>query len=943
MSKLNELAQIGQSVWLDDIRRFFITSGELKGWIDRGLRGVTSNPSIFQRAIQGSADYDEDLKRLSGKNKSPMEVYETLALEDIAMAADLFLPVYEETDGLDGYVSIEVNPLLAHAAAGTVQEAKRLFETLHRPNVMIKVPATLSGISAVSELIGSGVNVNATLLFSTEYYKAVASAYLKGLEKLSEKGPNVKGGHGVDRVASVASFFISRVDTAVDRELDQIGNRDLRGKIAIANAKAAYVEFTDIFRNARYKALAEKGARVQRLLWGSTGTKNPVYPDTLYVDQLIGPDTVNTIPPATLNRFLDHGTVAITLPEGLETAQSQLTGLVGLGIDLKAITRRLQDEGVEAFSRSFQSMITGIFEKMNRLKAGKKAYLGRLGDFQAPAEKTIEKIRDHRIINRIWRHDHTVWQPDPKEIGNRLGWLHSPEVMEDAIPDIHSLVDEVRNAGYTRALLLGMGGSSLAPEMFRFTFGVKHGYMDLAILDSTDPGTVLEYTRKFKTAETLYIVSTKSGGTVETLSFLKYFYNHAADTLGIATAGEHFIAITDPGSSLEAMAKELNFRRTFLNDPDIGGRYSALSFFGMVPAGLIGMDLAVFLERAARMACNCEGFNCPVSGDNSGAWLGAVIGGLANRGRDKLTLITSPAVSPFGAWVEQLIAESTGKDGKGILPVSGEMLAAPDIYADDRFFVYLRLEGDDTHDSGIDSLEEAGFPVVQLNLRDLYDLGGEIFRWEMATAVAGYLLKINPFDQPNVESAKVLARRMVESYRKDGKLPELLSTLRSKGIRVYSEFAAGSLGEMLGKFLSQAESGENEGAGRSYVAIQAYVPPGPEIDAALQLFRTEIQTRYRLATTVGYGPRFLHSTGQLHKGDGGHGLFIQITADMAEDVSIPDRAGDQTSSISFGTLKTAQALGDREALLSAGRKVIRFHLGKDVAGGLKQLSTDLAR
>jgi transaldolase/glucose-6-phosphate isomerase len=938
MSKLDELAQIGQSVWLDDIRRSFALSGELKRRIDKGLRGVTSNPFIFSRAIGGSADYDEDLNRLGDKNKSEKEIYEALVLKDIALAADLLRPVYEKTDGLDGYASLEV-PLLAHDTAGTVYEAKRFFETLQRPNVMIKVPATPAGIPAIAELIGSGVNVNVTLLFSIENYKAVAAAYLKGLEKLSEKGRTVKGGHGVARVASVASFFISRVDTAVDRELEKIGNKDLRGKIAIANAKAAYIEFKDIFRGSRYKALAGKGARVQRLLWGSTGTKNPVYPDTLYVDQLIGPDTVNAMPHATLNSFLDHGTVSVSLPEGLEVAKSQLIELSDLGIDLKAITRKIQDQEVAAFSRPFESLMVSISEKRARMKAGKKTCSAQLGGFQASVENALKKIRDNQIINRIWRHDHTVWKTDPSEISNRLGWLHSPELMADSIPEIRDLAEEVRNAGYSRALLLGMGGSSLAPEMFRFAFGVDPGNMDLSILDSTDPGTVMECARKFKPAESLYIVSTKSGGTVETLSFMKYFYNHAADILGMENTGKHFIAITDPGSSLESLAKELKFRKIFLNDPNIGGRYSALSFFGLVPAGLIGIDLTALLERAAGIAVNCEGGNCPVAGDNTGAWLGAVIGELAKAGRDKLTLITSPAISHFGAWVEQLIAESTGKDGKGILPVNDEMLAAPGIYANDRLFVYLRLEEDGTHDSKIQSLAEAGFPVIQLNLRDLYDLGGEIFRWEMATAVAGYLLNINPFDQPNVESAKISARQMIDTYRKEGKLPEGSPTLQSKGISVYSEFASNSLGEALHHFLSQAEPGKNEAAGRGYVAIQAYLQPSPKTDEALRFFRTGIQTHYRLATTVGYGPRFLHSTGQLHKGDGGHGLFVQITADMTEDVAIPDRVGSRTSSISFGTLKMAQALGDRQALLDGGRKIIRFHLGKDVADGLKQLAT----
>ncbi len=942
MSKLHELAQLGQSIWYDYIRRSFLTSGEFQELIDKGLRGVTSNPSIFEKAIAGSSDYDDDLRQLVKEDKSVDKIYEVLALKDISLAADLLRPVYDKTNGLDGYVSLEVSPLLAHDTQKTISEAKRLFEALHRPNIMIKVPATPAGIPAITELIGTGVNVNVTLIFGLENYKAVADAYLKGLERLSSEGPSVAGGHKVDSIASVASFFVSRVDSAVDQALERKDHKELQGKIAIANAKAAYVEFQNIFSGTRWEDLAKKGARAQRTLWASTGTKNPLYADTLYVDQLIGPETVNTVPPATLNSFLDHGTISPTMTSGVEEATSQLDQIKALGIDLSEITKKLQSDGVTAFAKSFDSLMESISEKRDRLLAGKKGYSASLGEFNSAVENTLMQIRDHKIMNRIWAHDHTVWKDDPADIANRLGWLHSPDVMKDAIPEISALVEEVRAAGFTNALLLGMGGSSLAPEMFRFTFGVKEGYLDLAVLDSTDPGAVLEYANRLDPAKSLFIVSTKSGGTVETTSFMKYFYNQVSDALGPEKTGEHFIAITDPGSSLETTAKELNFRKTFLNDPNIGGRYSALSFFGLVPAALIGMDIDSLLERAAIMACNSEGCNCPVSGDNAGAWLGAIIGELAKAGRDKLTLITSPAISHFGAWVEQLIAESTGKEGKGILPVDGESLAAAATYANDRLFVYLRLENDSTHDAKLKELSDAGHPVVQINLQDLYDLGGECFRWEMATIVAGHLLEINPFDQPNVESAKILARQMVSAYQEEGRLPELTPSLEADGILVYASFSASNLEEAFNTFLAQANPGDNESSGRSYLTLQAYVKPSDDTYAALKELRTECQTKNRMATTLGYGPRFLHSTGQLHKGDGGHGLFIQITADMPEDCPIPDHAGGEESSISFGTLKMAQALGDRQALIDGGRNVIRFHIGKNVVSGLRQLVRVLA-
>lgn len=580
-------------------------------------------------------------------------------------------------------------------------------------------------------------------------------------------------------------------------------------------------------------------------------------------------------------------------------------------------------------------------EKRGRNLSGEKSCCYSLGKFQADVDHALQQIKENNILSRIWAHDHTVWKDDPTEISNRLGWLHCPEKMTDAVDQITAFVDEVRQAGYTHALLLGMGGSSLAPEVLRCTFGVKDGYLDLAVLDSTDPGAVLEKMEQLDVSKTLYIVSTKSGGTVETASFMKFFYNEALKSVGADKAGEHFIAITDPGSALEATAKELKFKKVFLNDPNIGGRYSALSYFGLVPAALIGMDLVLMLERAAVTAQNAASSNCPVSGDNTAARLGAVMGELALAGRDKITLIVAPPLSYFGAWVEQLIAESTGKEGKGIVPVSGETVSLPDKYGHDRLFVYLRLNGDDTHDASVQALRDDGRPVVQLNLRDQYDLCGEFFRWEMATVIAGMCLGINPFDQPNVESAKVLTRKMVAAYQKEGKLPRLTPAFQSEGIAVYSDFTADSISEVSQKFLSRAELGQDEAAGRSYAAIQAYIKPSPETDVLLQKLQTKIQQQYRLAVTVGYGPRFLHSTGQLHKGDRGNGLFIQLTADLQKDLPIPDQAGGSTSSISFGVLKNAQALGDRQALLDAKRQVIRFHLGSDIAGALKTLTQAL--
>ncbi len=552
-----------------------------------------------------------------------------------------------------------------------------------------------------------------------------------------------------------------------------------------------------------------------------------------------------------------------------------------------------------------------------------------LGPMQEAVDKAVAEMDGNKISSRIWSHDHTVWKPEPEEITNRLGWLTIPEAMVARLDQINSLRDMVREEGYTDAVLLGMGGSSLAPEVFRKTFGVRRGYLDLAVIDSTDPAAVLAVAEGLDPAKTLFVVATKSGTTVETLSFFKFFYNRVSQALGSEYAGNSFVAITDPETPLAEIGERYGFRSVFLNDPQIGGRYSALSYFGLVPAALVGVDLPSLLKCAQRAMRECAP-GVPAR-ENTSILLGAAMGELAEMGRDKLTFVASERVAAFGDWVEQLIAESTGKEGRGILPVIGEPIGPPDAYGDDRLFVQFRLDGDERYDSAIGTLENAGHPVVRMRLHDLYELGGQFFLWEMATAVAGHRLRFNPFDQPNVEAAKVVARRMLAEYVEKGALPEEKPTQSRDGIEVYGETGTCSPAQALTDFLASAEPA-------SYVAIQAYIPPTPENDNALQLLRLKLRDRLRLATTVGYGPRFLHSTGQLHKGDAGRGLFIQLTCNDVRDVRIPDEAGKDASSVTFGILKAAQAMGDRRALLEAGRRVIRLHLGLGVAEGLEYLS-----
>ena len=910
-TKLAALAEIGQSIWLDFIRRRLITEGELARLANLGVRGVTSNPAIFEKAIAHNRDYEAQLIDLcSGGDVEPEAIYEALALKDIAMAADTLRTVYEATDGLDGYVSLEVSPDLAYDTDRTIAEARRLFAAVGRPNVLIKVPATLEGIPAIRALIGEGINVNVTLMFSLAQYDAVAEAYIAGLEALAAAGGDLR------RVASVASFFVSRVDVMVDPLLAEIGTPQalsLQGKTAVANAKLAYQRFKAVFQGARWASLAARGARVQRVLWASTSTKNPAYSDTLYVDSLIGPDTVNTLPPHTLEAFLDHGVVAETIEQGVDGARAHMEALRDVGIDFETITDRLLAEGVEKFVRPFTALMASIEAKCREL-APSRVYMSVPQAMRDRIMEGLEEVKQQRVVRRIWAYDYTIWSDTPTEIANRLGWLDEPAVRRRHVDTLMQFVNEVRADGYTDALLLGMGGSSLAPEVFSKVFGSRSGYLRLSVLDSTEPGAVLSHAQQLDLARTLFIVSSKSGTTAETLSFFKYFYNLVQGEVGREDVGEHFIAITDPGTPLERQGHALGFRRVFINNPTLGGRYSALSLFGLVPAALTGLDVARLLDRALVFAYRCPGCQADT---RSAAELGAAMGELAKAGRDKLTLVMSQSLEPFGAWVEQLVAESTGKGGKGILPVIGEPLAAPDVYGTDRLFVALDWAGQPTGPEALCALQSAGHPVLRLTLDDAYDLGAQVFLWEFAVAIAGARLGIQPFDQPNVEAAKKLARRMVGLYQASGTLP------------AYPSLPASA--DALHKFLSQAQPGD-------YIAIQAYLTPTHETTAALQRLRVALRDRYHLATTVGYGPRYLHSTGQLHKGDGGHGLFLQFTVDPAEDVAIPDRPGAAASSLTFGVLAKAQALGDYEALKAAGRRVMHMHLEGDVVHTLRRLA-----
>jgi len=953
-NSLTAIQSFGQSIWYDNIRRGLITSGELQRMIDAdGLRGITSNPSIFDKAISGSSDYNAMLANFeSQQDMDAKALYEYLAIADIQDAADLMRPVYVETQRRDGYVSLEVSPYLASDTEGTIAEARRLWDAVSRRNVLIKVPATPAGIPAIEWLISEGIDVNVTLLFSVETYLQVADAYMTGVERL------IANGGDPTTVASVASFFVSRIDSAVDSLLEtriqatsDLSERakleSYMGRVAIANAKVAYSHYQEMVASPRWKALAMQGAHTQRLLWASTSAKNPAYRDVMYVEELIGPDTVNTVPQATFDAFRDHGVPRESLTEGVEVAKATLESLEQIGISLKDVTDRLLSDGVRLFAESFDSLLATVQRKraavlgdeMDRMTYSLPTAQNRKRecavDLQAALDATLEDWRSNGKVRRLWAGDASLWSNTDE--AKWLGWLSIAEDQLAHAEPFCRIAEDVKRAGFTHAVVLGMGGSSLFPEVLCKTFGEIAGFPELHILDSTDPAQILALESRLDLPHTLFIVSSKSGSTLEPNIFKAYFYARMQQVVGPEEAGRHFVAITDPGSALETAAKQDGFRQIYPGLPSIGGRYSALSNFGMAPAAIMGVDVPSFLDHAEEMVHSCAAFVPP--SENPGVILGAIMGTLALLGRDKLTVVCSPGIGDFGAWLEQLLAESTGKEGKGLIPVDLEPLGPPEVYGSDRLFAYVRLdsEPDAAQDAAIAALEAAGQPVVRMSLRDRLELGEEVFRWEMATAVAGSILGINPFNQPDVEAAKIAARDLTDAYEKSGSFPAETPFFTEDGISLYADprnqaellaavpEAQRTLTAFLRAHIDRLKAGD-------YFCTLAYVEMNEAHTRELQASRTRVRDTKRVATCLGFGPRFQHSTGQAYKGGPNTGVFLQITCDDPADLPVPGHK------YTFGVVKAAQARGDLKVLSDRGRRLLRAHLGTSPAAGLRSLS-----
>lgn len=916
MNNAKAIYQLGQSIWFDNIDRDMLRDGRMQQMVSDGkIYGVTSNPSIFENALKNSVSYDDVLQSMSWAGMNRDQIYFELVKEDIRQAADYFGSLYEESEGQDGLVSVEINPFYAYDTRKSIEEGKALWAQFNRKNLMIKVPATLEGLETITELIAAGINVNATLIFSIERYRQVMEAYLSGLEK------RLANGEAIDRIASVASFFVSRIDSAIDKLLDAFAENsagqaqeaaELKGKIAVDNARLAYQAFKEVFNSERFLELQAKGAKVQRPLWASTGTKNKAYSPTLYVDNLIARHSINTVPPATLEAYLAGGTRELSIENELAEASARLDKLESLEIDVGVVTQMLEEDGVEKFKKAHAALLEIIEQK-------RSAYLAELDGLANQVQSALRKAASEMSVSRLYSHDPSYWSQDRttfEETRNRLGWLDLPAKQHQLIPELESFRQTLLAEGYTDAFVLGMGGSSLAPEVLSQIISPRVAAgtgLRLQIIDTTNPEEIAYRLQETELERTVFIVSSKSGGTSETMSAFKYFWKRYEDQ-GRTDIGKHFVAITDPGTSLETLASERGFRKVFNAPADVGGRFSVFTQFGLVPAALMGVDLHKFLTYASES--QRQGIETIPYPANPHLVLGLILSEAAKAGRDKLTFIAESYMANLVPWLEQLIAESSGKEGKGIFPIEGEPVLKGSDYPLDRIFVCYSVDG--SRQAMIEDLKRRGFPVIVFKINDPYELAKEFYRWEYATAVACAGLGVSAFDQPNVQLSKTITKEKIAEFQQKGVLNEGVPLIQRPDFAVYGESVPGCFEaqDLLGVLEAYAAIVPEHG----FIALNAFLPRLPENIEFLQQLRAKLLNIFNRATTLGFGPRFLHSTGQLHKGGPNCGLFLTFTQDPSVDFEIP---GD---GMSFATLQRAQALGDIDALKQKDRVVVRIHL-----------------
>lgn len=919
---LHDLERHGQVVWLSYLRRNLLVDRRFRRLIEEyAVSGLNFDAGLFASAVSGGAEYRKPIAALRARGLEPEQMLEELLVEDVCLASSALREARPAE--LGGWVAVGVPPRHRSSVEGITGWADRLVEATGSERILVKLPASTAGLRAVEGVLAAGRSVYVDQIYGLGQFERALEAHRRGL------GLRLASGGDFESIRFAAAFHLLRIDVAVDemlRDRRRAGDGDadmvesLHGRAAIALGKRAWRRLHDWDAEPEQAELVAKGARSAWLAWEGTRTLSPARRDVEYLEQLIGPRTISVVSRLSLGAFRDHGETAATVGRQQEEAQEILDDLRAVGVDLDTLAEDLQEAALAARDSQGSRMLEALAQEETE-----SVLVSTVGSLGERVDELADEADEIGLVRRIWERDPTLWAAgvaDPASIRDRLGWLGLPESMsEEALP---VLASRTRNGDSpVSVVLLGMGGSSLGAEACRRAFGRRR----FQIVDTTVPAGIAAAVSRIDASGAVFLVASKSGSTLETLALADFFWERESDDDG--DGGARWVAITDPGTPLHEIARRRGFQRVWLNPPDVGGRFSVLSYFGLVPMALMGIDIARVLGAASRMAV-LSGAEVGAR-DNPAVRLGMTLAAALERGRDKLTLFASPRLTGLADWIEQLVAESTGKEGRGLVPVSQEPAGAVETYGEDRLFVQLRLaneEPDEAEESLLEELERRGDPILRMRLPDPHEIGAEFFRWEMAVAVAGALAGFNPFDEPDVADAKRRTRLTLEEVERGGVVPEEPALAETELLAVHGDperFDVEEDPEALLRALFQDVEAP------SYVAIQAFLSPETETWHALQGLRALIRDRTGAAATVGWGPRFLHSTGQLHKGGGERAVFLQLTASVTGDLAIPGRP------FSFGTLAAAQARADYDSLREAGRPILRVHFRSATEAGLASL------
>ena len=940
MNPLHGLEQQGLSVWLQDLERSHIWTGALHTMVreDR-LKGVLWTPAALERSIANTSDYSPALAALVSDGSDPNEAGERLMVEDVQWACDILTPLHFATEGLEGFCSVPLSPHLAHDPAETLEEASRLWDLVARDNLMLAVPATPAGLEALPELIAQGFNVHASHVFSLERFQEVQEGFWRGLEDL------VRSGGDPSSVAAMTSVPLHLVDDYADAQIeDRAASADpatadrlaaARGRVASAIAQLVLQAHTASLASERWTGLAAQGARPLRLVWCDVATGDDADPGSRYFEGFGLRDTTMVLPPALYQAVKDGRAAPAPATPSADEARTVISQLNESGVNWSAAADELENIALQVDIDSGDRLVSAIQSTRMQLIADAQPSMDlSLGEHEAAVEARIDQLDGIGYVRRLWAGDGTLFDEsvDGAELAEQsLGWLDVLSGFETYADHLLELRDKLETDQVESVVVLAMGEAGLAPNVFAQVFGQLDGSPELLVLDSTVPNQIRAVEDDITPEETLFLVSSKDGDTLEARAFEAYFLDQVKTP-------DNFAVITDPDTDLDAAAIERDYVSVVHGDLSVADHFSALSPHGIVPVAAMGLDVEELFDRVQLMVGSCS-YGVPAR-DNPGVILGAALGELAAHGRDKLTLFSTPGLAGFLPWLEHLIAETTGKNGRGIVPVVGESLATPDRYGNDRVFVFIALEDDEDDAQSamldrIDALHEAGHPLLTFTLSDPRDLAQEMFRWQVAATTAAHVIGVNPFDQPDDESSESDADEGTpadggsESPAQDSLAQERVAD--GDGIVVYSDRAnaqalsASDLPSALRAHLDRLQPGQ-------YFALTAFVEPTDANAAALEQIRNAVRDRYRVATTVGFGPQCSYATGQLHRSGPDTGLYMQVTCDDAEDIPVPEL--DYT----FGELKAAQQDADFDAMSKRERRQIRVHLGADAEAGLGRLA-----